>query len=54
MLKAIATAGGFTYRANKREVMIKEIDADGERKILLTPNTDIQPGDTVRVLERFF
>ncbi len=54
VLKAIATAGGFTYRANKREVMIKEIDADAERKILLTPNTDIQPGDTVRVLERFF
>ncbi|MEM7327213.1 MAG: polysaccharide biosynthesis/export family protein [Pseudomonadota bacterium] len=54
VLKAIATAGGFTYRANKREVMIKEIDENSERKILLTPNTDIQPGDTVRVLERFF
>lgn len=54
VLKAIATAGGFTYRANKREVMIKEIDESSERKILLTPNTDIQPGDTVRVLERFF
>ncbi|MEM9571078.1 MAG: polysaccharide biosynthesis/export family protein [Pseudomonadota bacterium] len=54
VLKAIATAGGFTYRANKREVMIKEIDRDNERKILLTPTTDIQPGDTIRVLERFF
>lgn len=54
VLKAIATAGGFTYRANKREIMIKTIDDDNERKILLTPNTDIQPGDTIRVLERFF
>lgn len=54
VLKAIAAAGGFTYRANKREVMIKAIDDEAERKILLTPNTDLQPGDTIRVLERFF
>lgn len=54
VLKAIATAGGYTYRANKREVMIKGLDDTAERKILLTPNTDLQPGDTVRILERFF
>lgn len=54
VLKAIATAGGYTYRANKREIMIKGLEDADERKVLLTPNTDLQPGDTVRVLERFF
>ena len=54
VLKAIATAGGFTYRANKREVMIKGTDDPTEERIQLTPNTVIEPGDTIRVLERIF
>lgn len=51
---AVATAGGFTYRANKRSVAIKHFGEAGEHKIKLTPDLLVNPGDTVRVLERFF
>lgn len=51
---AVATAGGFTYRANKRTVAIKHPGEPGERKVKMTPDLLVGPGDTVRVLERFF
>jgi protein involved in polysaccharide export with SLBB domain len=51
---AVATAGGFTYRANERQVFIKHRDEPTERKVRLTASTPVQPGDTIRVTERFF
>lgn len=54
VLNAVATAGGFTYRANTRRVLIKRSDADGEREFPLTPLTPVAPGDTIRITERFF
>lgn len=51
---AVATAGGFTYRANKHTVAIKHTGEAGEHKVKLTPDLLVGPGDTVRVLERFF
>lgn len=51
---AVATAEGFTYRANKRVVYIKHANKDGEEKIRLDANTLVQPGDTVRIVERYF
>lgn len=54
VLNAIATAEGFTYRANKRVVIIKGVDDAQERRVELTPSTRINPGDTVQVLERLF
>ena len=54
VLNAIATAGGFTHRANRRIVAIKGFDDLEERRVELTPTTYVQPGDTIRVLERFF
>lgn len=54
VLNAIATAEGYTYRANKRVVLIKSADDVDERRVDLTPNLRIYPGDTVRVLERLF
>ncbi len=51
---AVATAGGFTYRANKREVVVKHRDEALERKVRLTASAPVQPGDTVRITERFF
>ena len=51
---AVAAAGGFTYRANKKVVHIKSIDSDHEVAYDLTPNTVVKPGDTVRVGERIF
>ena len=54
VLNAIATAGGFTHRANRKVVAIKGFDDLEERRVELTPTTYVQPGDTIRVLERFF
>jgi polysaccharide export outer membrane protein len=51
---AVAAAGGFTYRANKRAVFIKSIDSDQEILYDLTPSTVVKPGDTIRIGERIF
>lgn len=52
--KAIATAGGFTYRANKGRVFIKRQDELEEKGYRWAPSLEIKPGDTIRVGERFF
>lgn len=54
VLNAIATAGGFTHRANRKVIAIKGFSDTEERRVELTPTTYVQPGDTIRVLERFF
>ena len=50
VLNAIATAGGFSHRANRRIVAIKGLNDTDERRVELTPTTFVQPGDTIRVL----
>lgn len=54
VLNAVATAGGFTYRADNRRVFIKRADADGEQEVPLTTSTRVAPGDTIRIRERLF
>lgn len=54
VMNAIATAEGFTYRANKRYIMIKGVNDNDEMRVELTPTTKVQPGDTIRIMERFF
>ena len=55
-MQAIAVAGGFTYRADRSRVFIRRSGDDRE----YTYNLDtgrvvyIQPGDTIRVGERYF
>ncbi|HEY8572892.1 polysaccharide biosynthesis/export family protein [Phenylobacterium sp.] len=51
---AVATAGGFTYRANEKRVFIKRADAPKEEAIQLTDTTPVAPGDTIRIVERLF
>ncbi len=51
---AVATAGGYTYRADKNKVYIKRLGEEKETKMSLTPSTQVAPGDTVRIGERFF
>jgi len=53
VLAAVATAGGFTYRANKRRVFIKRMGEE-EQRMTLDGNTRVSPGDTVRIAERLF
>jgi len=54
VLNAIATAGGFSHRANRKVVAIKGLEDTDEQRVELTPTTYVEPGDTIRVLERFF
>lgn len=54
VMNAVATAQGFTYRANKKYVFIKRAGSTEEQKIKLTSGIMIMPGDTIRVGERFF
>lgn len=51
---AVATAQGFTYRANTHKVMITHAGETDEHRVRVSAATRIMPGDTVRVLERFF
>jgi polysaccharide export outer membrane protein len=52
--KAVATAGGFTYRANQKKVFIKRGDHPTEEVHQLTAETMVAPGDIIRIGERFF
>lgn len=52
--KAVATASGYTYRANKRVVFIKRADQSKEAEYPLTGDTVVQPGDVIRIAERHF
>lgn len=51
---AVATAGGFTYRANRARVFIRRANENVERSYPLTVATPVLPGDTVRIGERLF
>lgn len=54
VMNAVATAGGFTYRANTDRVFIKHAGEEREHAYRLTTTTPVQPGDTVRIGERLF
>lgn len=54
VLNAVATAEGFTYRANTRVVFIKHAREKVEHKEKLPSNAAVEPGDTIRIAERFF
>jgi protein involved in polysaccharide export with SLBB domain len=54
VLNAVATAQGFTYRADTHKVFIKRAATSSEVQSALTPATPVLPGDTIRIGERFF
>jgi len=54
IMDAAATAGGFTYRANQGRVMVKHANESQEHSVPLRSGTEVQAGDTIRVLERYF
>jgi len=53
VLNAVAVAGGFTYRADTGEAYISR-NGGPEQKFKTTQDLKVQPGDTVRIPERFF
>jgi protein involved in polysaccharide export with SLBB domain len=54
VFSAVAKAEGFTYRADEKRVFIRHKDGAAEVLYRLDGTTPVQPGDTVRVLERRF
>ncbi|PIW26844.1 MAG: polysaccharide biosynthesis protein [Rhodospirillales bacterium CG15_BIG_FIL_POST_REV_8_21_14_020_66_15] len=53
VLKAVAIAGGFTYRAKTGLFVIDRAVNQGE-PLAATPETPLLPGDVVTVQERYF
>jgi polysaccharide export outer membrane protein len=51
---AVAIAGGYSYRANTDKAFIRRAGADREIEVNLVQRVPINPGDIVRIPERFF
>jgi len=53
-LNAVALAGGYTSKADKSEVYLQRSGKNGEQEYPSDETTKVQPGDVVRIPERFF
>ena len=53
-MNAVATAQGFTYRADQKKVFVRRAEEVKEQAYPLTSTTLVAPGDTIRIGERFF
>jgi polysaccharide export outer membrane protein len=51
---AVAIAGGYGERANERRMRLTRRGSQFNEVIDVTPDTELEPGDTVYVYERFF
>lgn len=54
VVNAVALASGFTYRADQKHVFIKHVNQAKETEVPLTTSQAVQPGDTIRIAERYF
>ena len=54
ILNAVAKAGGYTYRANENNVYIRRNGDTREVPVPADQTTKINPGDVIRIPERFF
>jgi polysaccharide biosynthesis/export protein VpsN len=52
VITAVAMAGGYTYRADKDEIMLKHGETGTEERV--KEEATVMPGDVIRVPERFF
>lgn len=52
VLNAVAVAGGYSYRANKKKITLKSNNSVEEK--IVDEFTKVQPGDVLHVHERFF
>ena len=53
-LNAVALAGGYTYRADDKDVYIRRNGSSKEQEVPADQTTKIDPGDIIRVDERIF
>lgn len=54
VMGAVALAGGYTYRADDREVYVRHSGSTTEQAVSASAATQVQPGDIIRVDERIF
>lgn len=54
VLTAMASAGGGTYRANRKYVLIQHFGETGMKEYPQSATTMILPGDLIKVPERYF
>jgi polysaccharide export outer membrane protein len=54
VLDAVASAGGYTYRANERKVVIRRAGSIVDEIYPLDVPVPIFPGDNIRIPERWF
>jgi polysaccharide export outer membrane protein len=54
VMDAVASAGGFTYRANENKIYLRRAGAGVEEVYALDAPVPVFPGDNIRVPERFF
>jgi len=54
VMDAVASAGGFTYRANEHKVYLRRSGAGAEETYALDAPVPVFPGDNIRIPERYF
>jgi polysaccharide biosynthesis/export protein len=54
VMDAVATAGGFTYRANENKAYLRRSGSRTEEVYSLDAAVPIYPGDNIRIPERYF
>jgi protein involved in polysaccharide export with SLBB domain len=54
VVSAIAVAGGNTYRSSQKNVLIQHPGESGFREYPLSPAIQVQPGDVIKLPERYF
>ncbi len=54
VMDAVATAGGFTYRANENKAYLRRSGSSTEEAYSLDASVPIYPGDNIRIPERYF
>jgi polysaccharide export outer membrane protein len=54
VMAAVATAEGFTYRADMGSIYVRHAADPSEREYPLTATMAVLPGDTIRVSQRYF
>jgi len=54
LLGAIASAGGYTYRANQKRIFIQRAGESVEYEVDPQTTVTVNPGDVIRVAERYF
>jgi polysaccharide export outer membrane protein len=54
VLSAVSSAGGFTFRADQRSIVVRRTQNGSTVKGRADDTTPILPGDTIKVLEKWF